>query len=61
MDLLYINFTKVDPSKSSKENILVLTDAFTKISQAFITPNQKGTYCSKILVDKWFDIYGIPT
>ena len=31
MDLLCIDFTKVDPSKSSKENILVLTDTFTKI------------------------------
>ena len=42
MDLLCIDFTKVDLSKSSKENILVLTDAFTKFSQAFITPNQKA-------------------
>ena len=41
MDLLCIDFTKVDPSKSGKENILVLTDAFTKFSQAFITPDQK--------------------
>ena len=36
-----IDFTKVDPSKDGKENILVLTDAFTKFSQAFVTPNQK--------------------
>ena len=41
MDLLYIDFTKVDPSKSGKENILVLTDTFTKFSQASVTPNQK--------------------
>ena len=47
MNLLCIDFTKVDPSKSGKENILVLTDAFTKFSQAFVTPNQKGTYCGK--------------
>ena len=42
MDLLCIDFTKVDPSKSGKENILVLTDAFSKFSQAFVTPNQKA-------------------
>ena len=41
MDLVCIDFTKVDPSKDGKENILVLTDAFTKFSQAFVTPNQK--------------------
>ena len=60
MDLLCIDFTKVDPSKGGKENILVLTDAFTKFSQTFITPNQKVLTVAKILVDKWFYIYGIP-
>ena len=40
MDLMCIDFTKVDPSKDGKENILVLTDAFTTFSQAFVTPNQ---------------------
>ena len=61
MDLLCIDFTKGDPSKDSKENILVLTDAFTKFSQALITPNQKVLTIAKILVDKWFYVYGIPT
>ena len=61
MDLLCIDFTKVDPSKNGKENILVLTDAFNKFSQAFVTPNQKALTVAKILVDKWFYIYGIPT
>ena len=60
MDLLCIDFTKVDPSKSGKENILVLTDAFTKFSQVLVTPNQKALTVAKILVDKWFYIYGIP-
>ena len=55
-----IDFTKADPSKDSKENILVLTDAFTKFSQAFVTPNQKAITIAKILVDKWFYTYGIP-
>ena len=60
MDLLCIDFTKVDPSKTSKENILVLTDTFTNFSQAFVTPNQKVLTIAKILVDKWFYVYGIP-
>ena len=41
MDLVCVDFTKVDPLKDGKENILVLTVTFTKFSQAFITPNQK--------------------
>ena len=55
-----IDFTKVDPSKDGKENILVLTDAFTKFSQAFVTPDQKAITIAKILVDRWFYVYGIP-
>ena len=61
MDLLCIDFTKVDPLKSSKENILVVTDAFTKFSQAFVTLSQKVLTVAKILVDKCFYVYGIPT
>ena len=60
MDLVCIDFTKVDPSKDGKENILFLTDAFTKFSQAFVRPNQKVITIAKILVDKWFYVYGIP-
>ena len=60
MDLMCIDFTKVDPLKDGKENILVLTDAFTKFIQVFVTPNQKAITIAKILVDKWFYTYGIP-
>ena len=59
LDLLCIDFLKVDPSRDGKENILLLTDAFTKFSQAFITNNQKALTIAKILVKKWFYMYGI--
>ena len=59
LDLLCIDFLKVDPSRDGKENILVLTDAFTKFSHAFITNNQKALTVTKILVEKWFYVYGI--
>ena len=61
MDLLCIDFTKVDPSKDGRENVLVLTDAFSKFSQAIVTPNQKALTVAKVLVDKWFHVYGIPS
>ena len=59
LDLLCINFLKVNPSRDGKENILVLTDAFTKFSLAFIMNNQKALIINKILVNKWFHVYGI--
>ena len=41
LELLCIDFTKADVAKGGKENILVLTDAFSKYSQAFVTNNKK--------------------
>ena len=60
LDLLCIDFTKADIAKGGKENILVLTDAFSKYSQAFVTNNQKALTVAKILVEKWFSAFGIP-
>ena len=60
LDLLGIDFLKVDPPRDGKENIFILTDAFTKFCQAFITNNQNALTVTKILVNKWFYIYGIP-
>ena len=40
---------------------MVLTDAFSKFSQAFVTLNQKALTVAKIIVDKWFYVYGIPS
>ena len=58
LDLLSVDFTTMDPLRDGKENVLVLTDAFSKFSQAFVTPNQKALTMAKIIVDKWFYIYG---
>ena len=51
LELLCIDFTKADVAKGGKENILVLTDAFSKYSQAFVTNNQKALTVAKILVE----------
>ena len=61
LDLVCLDFTKIDPSKIGKENILVITDAFTKFSLAVCTPNQTAKTVAKILVEKWFHIYRVPS
>ena len=60
MDQLLIDFMKLDPSRNGKENVLVMTDAFSKFCVAVITPNQKAKLVAKALIDKWFHTYGIP-
>ena len=58
LELLCIDFTKADVAKGGKENILVLTDAFSKYSQAIVTNNQKSPYSCQNLVEKWFPFSG---
>ena len=60
LDLLCVYFTTMDPSRDDKENVLIVTDAFSKFSQAFVTLSQKALTVAKIIVDKWFYIYRIP-
>ena len=61
LDLVCLDFTKIDPSKTGKENVLVITDAFTKLSLAVCTPNQKAKMVAKILIEKWFHVNGVPS
>ena len=60
LDILCVNFTKIDPSRDGKKDVLVLTDAFSTLSQVFVTPNQKALTMAKIIVDKWLYICGVP-
>ena len=59
LDLVCLDFTKIDPSETGKENILIITDAFTKFSLAFCTPNQTAKTVAKVLVEKWFHVYSV--
>ena len=42
MDLLCNDFMKIEPLVDGKEDVLVLTNAFTKLSQALVTKDQKA-------------------
>ena len=54
LDLVSLDFTKIDPSKTGKENILVITNMFTKFSLVVCTPNQTTKTVAKIVIKKWF-------
>ena len=51
MDPLCLDFMKLDASKNGKENVLAMTNTFSKFNVAVITPNQKAKAVPKVLVD----------
>lgn len=60
LDVLAIDFTILDKASDGRENVLVLTDVFSKFTQAFPTPDQRASTVARILTEKWFYTYSIP-
>lgn len=58
--VISIDFTVLEWASDERENILVVTDVFSKFSQAYPTVDQRAQTVVKILTEKWFYIYGVP-
>ena len=50
----------METANDGKEDVLVLTDVFTKFSLAIPTSNQEAVTIVKVLVCDWFQHYGVP-
>ena len=61
MDLVCIDFLSMEPDSKGISNVLVITDHFTRYTQAVPTKNQKALTVAKVLVEKYFVHYGLPT
>ena len=60
LEVVAMDFTLVDKASDGRENVLILTDVFTKFTIAKPTRDQKATTVARILVTEWFQKYGIP-
>ena len=60
MELVCIDFLSLEKSKGGHENILVITDHFSRYAQAIPTRNQKATTTAKVLFENFFLHYGFP-
>ena len=60
LELICIDFLKLEKSKGGHENILVITDHFTKYALAYPTRDQKADTVAKILWEGLIQHYGFP-
>ena len=58
--ILAIDFTILEQSSDGRENILIMTDVFSKFTQAVPTRDQKATTVANVLVHEWFYRFGVP-
>ena len=57
LELVHLNYLCLEPGKGLEENLLVVTDHFTRYSQAYVTRTQTT---AKTLWDKFIVHYGLP-
>ena len=59
-EILALDYTVLEPSSSGIENVLVITDVYSKFSRAIPTRDQKASTTAKVLMKEWFLVYGPP-
>ncbi|KAK3571826.1 hypothetical protein QTP86_020575, partial [Hemibagrus guttatus] len=59
LEVSSVDFTVLEPASYGQENVLGITDIFTKFTQAFPTRDQKADTTTKVLLREWFMRYGV--
>ena len=56
MELVHMDFLSIEPSKGNIENVLVITDHFTRYAQAYPSKTQTAQATAKLLWEILLDI-----
>lgn len=59
-ELLAMDFTSLEKASDERENVIFITDVFSKFTVAVPTRDQTASTTAKVLVREWFMKYGIP-
>ena len=59
-ELLFLDFVTLDKSTDNRENVLVMTDAYTKFVRGVPTREHTAKNVAKIPLNEWVYDYGIP-
>ena len=60
-EVLAIDFTCLEPARDGRENVLIITDVFSKFTQAIPTRDQRANTVARVLVNDWFYRFGVPS
>ena len=60
LDVVALDFTLLEPGTNRVENVLIMTDVFTKYTQAFPTNDKKARTVARVLVKECFVRFGVP-
>ncbi len=60
LELVHMDYLKLEPSKGNIENVLVITDHFTRYAQAYPSKTQTAQATAKLLWDNFIVHYGFP-
>ena len=61
LELIHLYYLKIEPSKGNIENVLVITDHFTRYAQAFPLETQRALATVKLLWNNFILHYGFPS
>ena len=60
LELVHLNYLYLEAGKGLKENVLVVTDHFTRYAQAYVTKTLPTQMTAKTLWDKFIVHYELP-
>ena len=60
LEVISVDFTVLEAARDGREDVLVITDVFTKYTVAVPTRDQTAHTVAKVLVKEWFQHYGVP-
>ena len=61
LELIHLDYLQIEPSKGNTENVLIVTDHFTRYVQAYPSKTQSALATAKCLWNNFIVHYGFPT